>query len=97
MTTEEYYPQEVWFSPDGVRCYLHPYVPEPPDSEEWEPWYPEQPGMRPPQSYKMVRVDPPNTIEDDFTVFPVDPWSPYDAASDRLVREGWTFHEVVNA
>lgn len=84
---------ETWRSPAGVPAVLTPYTPEPyvpDDDEEYydEGWYADFPGQRPPQSYRMVTLW--GVTVDDFTVFPLDPWSPYDAASDRLVREGWT-------
>lgn len=81
--------EEIWASPTGERCYLRAVRFEIPDDEDYEPWYPEGPGQRPPQCYRMVGIISGATY-DEFTVFPVDPWSPCDAASDLLIREGWT-------
>lgn len=84
---------EVWTSPAGVEAELHaaafdPYVPETEDEyyDAYE-WHADFPGQRPPQRYKMVAAD--GTVVDDFVVSPCGGWSAYDAASDRLVREGW--------
>lgn len=75
---------EVWESPAGVAATLEP-VDVPGLLDEW---YPESPGARPPRVYRMV--DAAGLTVTEFTVFPVEPWSWYDAASDLLVKEGWT-------
>lgn len=71
---------EVWTSPDGRLAALNPI-------RSTHDWYPEGPGHRPPQTYEMTD-DNGDPIES-FTVFPVEPWSPYDAAFDRLRGMGW--------
>ena len=51
-------------------------------------WFPESPYERPPQTY---RIDNNNTGESILTtVFPLEPWSAYDAIGDRLAGWGWT-------
>lgn len=50
-------------------------------------WYPEAPGQRTPQEYHMVLDD--GTVIHDFMVFPVEPWSAYDAAVDKLTNRGY--------
>lgn len=80
---------EIWVSPEGLACELH-YVPFQPstDDPDWEPWYPDEPGQRPPAHYEL-RSTFSGDVAKCLTVFPVEPWSPYDAVSDQLVRNGW--------
>lgn len=77
---------EIWVSPDGIPCELTP-VDLPVDDEE--PWFPESPGQRPPRAYELRAVGDASNVVEHFTVFPVEPWSPYDAVSDRLRAYGW--------
>jgi hypothetical protein len=74
---------ELWTSPDGFVCELVP-VPWP---DEFE-WYADQPGQRPPRFYELTSVD--DVFTEERVVYPVEPWSPYDAISDQLIRDGWT-------
>ena len=74
--------QELWLSPEGVTATLEP-ASWPDDFE----WYAEGPGQRPPQFYEMRQGA---EILKEFVVFPYEPWSPYDAAVDRLRGDGWT-------
>lgn len=85
--------REVWHSPTGVACYLTPVAlilpEEMPDlPEDYEPWYPEGPGERPPVRYHLVSCAG-GTVVEDHTVYPYEPWSWYDAISDWLIKEGW--------
>lgn len=59
------------------------------EAEMWEPWYADFPGQRPPQTYQLTEVGRPFDVVDEFTVFPVGGWSWYDAAQDRLLRDGY--------
>lgn len=79
---------EVWTSPDGVAVELRA-APAPPVGPDEDYWFPESPGHLPPRWYHLVAVGT-DTVVAEHTVFPVAPWSPYDAISDRLVREGFT-------
>ena len=77
---------EIWTSPDGLPAALT-LVELPPLADGDDGWFPEGPGELPPRSYEM-RVGPIAVWE--RTVFPYEPWSPYDAVSDILRHEGWT-------
>lgn len=90
---------EIW-TRDGVPFELHAvdmaareaeFLASLSDEEAamWEPWYPDFPGERPPQTYQLTRVGNPYDVVAEFTVFPVGGWSWYDAASDRLLRDGY--------
>lgn len=80
---EEY---EIWLDPLGRPARLIPVgMPDYGD----DPWFPEQPGQRPPYEYRIEAVHNPRLALREV-VFPVEPWSPYDAISDRLVARGWT-------
>lgn len=82
--------REVWTSPDGVEAYLTPVplTPPDPDDEFYEPWFAESPGARPPGRYNLIAVDDGRVVFD-YTVYPYEPWSWYDAISDILLRDGW--------
>jgi hypothetical protein len=83
--------REVWTAPNGVTVWLEPAAFDPcPDDDgcDDEGWFAESPGQRPPQRY-LLRSTVTGDVLDDFVVFPVEPWSPYDAASDRLIRDGY--------
>ena len=57
------------------------------DGEWVEGWYPESPGERPPQAYELRTL---GTGEvERVTVYPVEPWSAYDAITDQLLARGW--------
>lgn len=76
---------EIWTTPEGVFVELHP-VPNHFDDEDGG-WFPEEPGQRPPQSYELRDAN--GSVALAFTVFPNEPWSPYEAASDKLVSWGF--------
>jgi hypothetical protein len=77
---------EVWIDPTGRPVELE-YVgltgdgEEGPDGETYE-WFPESPGHLHPRTYLVGGIE--------FVVFPVEPWSPYDAIADILLRDGYT-------
>jgi hypothetical protein len=50
-------------------------------------WYPEAPGERAPQSYDLRNIET-GEVER-VTVYPVEPWSAYDAITDVLTARGW--------
>jgi len=52
-------------------------------------WFAEGPGQRPPQFYEVRELGKIKAT-DTFAVYPVEPWSAYDAASDKLRGWGWT-------
>lgn len=60
-----------------------------PEDYEDDGWFADFPGQRPPQSYELRSVVDGSVLRSD-TVFPVEPWSWYDAIADRLVADGWT-------
>ena len=57
------------------------------DGEWVEGWYPEAPGERPPQAYELRNIET-GEVER-VTVYPVEPWSAYDAITDVLTARGW--------
>ena len=73
---------EIWTSPDGIACELF-YVGGVDD------WFPEGPGQRPPARYELRVHGHRDIVVEEHTVFPLEPWSPYDAISDRLIAYGW--------
>jgi hypothetical protein len=86
---------EVWLDPLGRPAHLtflgspEAAFPELTADEDYEPWFPEGPGQRPPVVYELRNAANPR-LRLTRTVFPLEPWSPYDAITDILVREGWT-------
>lgn len=85
---------EVWIDPLGRPATLT-YLGSPEDAypemtqeEYYEPWYPDFPGQLPPVVYELRNVANPR-LRLLRTVFPLAPWTPYDAISDILAREGW--------
>jgi hypothetical protein len=76
---------EVWTDPAGVRAELIPVANDPELDAEW---YPDFPGQRPPRSYELRSGD--GSVVRSDTVFPLEPWSWYDAISDRLAADGWS-------
>jgi len=80
ITAEDY---EVWVSPKGTPCHLVP-VATPADFE----WFAEEPGDRAPQFYEMRHVGT-GTVVASPVAWPVAPWSPYDAISDKARAAGW--------
>jgi hypothetical protein len=78
---------EVWTTSEGVSVELRP-VPWPPLEADEDPWFPESPGHLPPVKYHLVAVAT-GEVVDERVVFPVAPWSPYDAVSDLLLRDGY--------
>jgi len=76
---------EIWISADGLPAELT-LVDFAPLADGDDGWFPEGPGERPPRAYEM-RVGP--NVVWERVVFPVAPWSPYDAVADILVAEGW--------
>lgn len=77
---------EVWMDPQGRPAYLIPVGA--PDFGE-DGWYADQPGQRPPFEYRIQAAHN-ERLALKWVVFPVEPWSPYDAISDILVAEGFT-------
>lgn len=77
---------ELWSVPEGnfagQLVELRP-APWPDDFE----WFAEGPGQRSPQFYDLALKD--GTIVRSTVVFPCEPWSPYDAISDKLRAEGY--------
>lgn len=90
MTTDLW----IWIDNDGHLVDVHP-VPgagegyETEDGEWVEGWYPEQPGERPPQRYEMTWLSTPTRPAEFHTVYPLEPWSAYDAITDELLSRGW--------
>lgn len=83
---------ETWICPDsGRHAHLIPVPMTADDIDDAYEWYPEEAGQRPPQAYEMhvPRIDGTKLVIAFFTVFPVEPWSAYDAISDKLRRYGW--------
>jgi hypothetical protein len=87
--------REVWTSPDGVPCYLTARNTAEVEAamaaeygDEWEPWFAEDPGARPPRYYHLLAVSDGRVVES-YTALPYEPWSWYDAVSDWLLRNGW--------
>ena len=74
---------EVWVSPKGTPCHLVPV--EPPADFEW---YAEGPGQRGVWFYEMRHVGT-GTVVASPVARPVEPWSPYDAISDKARAAGW--------
>jgi hypothetical protein len=70
---------EVWTDRDGRAATLH-------YAGTVEGWFAEGPGQRAPACYELWAGE---RLVATHTVFPVEPWSAYDAISDRLVAEGW--------
>lgn len=58
-----------------------------PVATDLDGWYPEAPGQREPQSYELRNIET-GEVER-VTVFPVEPWSAYDAITDVLTARGW--------
>ena len=82
---------ETFTNERGIAAILTPApFPDGPDGDDFE-WFAEGPGQRPPQFYEMRSVVT-NEVVESFVVYPVEPWSPYDAAYDKLVSWGWTRH-----
>lgn len=83
---------EIWLDPMGrpakLICLGHP-KPVVDEDGYSEDWFPEQPGQRPPVEYRIEAVHNARLALREV-VFPVEPWSPYDAISDRLVANGFT-------
>jgi len=80
---------EIWIDPQGRPAYLIPVGPPTLVDEDGEGWYPDQPGQRPPYEYRIQAAHN-ERLALKRVVFPVEPWSPYDAISDTLIREGFT-------
>jgi hypothetical protein len=84
---------EVWTDGHGCQLALVPVafgesVDELGDEDGYDGWFAESAGQRAPQRYEMrTLVGFPVEVH---VVFPVEPWTAYDAISDRLIREGWT-------
>ena len=74
---------EVWLDPAGRPAELHYCGPIPAEAE----WFPEGPGQLTPRRYELRMLD--GSGVEGFTVFPLAPWSPYDAVYDVLVAGGW--------
>jgi hypothetical protein len=74
---------EIWTSPKGTRCHLVPVAIDLGD------WHPESPFERRPQGYELRCVRT-GTVVAAPVVTPLEPWSPYDAVSDRARGAGWT-------
>ena len=51
-------------------------------------WFAEGPGQRPPTFYELRSTRTGAT--EVMAVFPVEPWSAYDAAGDKLRGRGWS-------
>ena len=81
MTTNTAPAPEIWISPKGNPGELH-YV------GTIDEWYADFPGQRPPACYELRQVGGSGLMR--YTVFPLEPWSAYDAISDTLRRDGWT-------
>jgi hypothetical protein len=79
---------EIWLDPMGRPAHLIP-VGEPVPAEGEDPWFADDPGMRPPFTYRIEAVHNPRLALTE-TVCPYEPWNYYDAISDRLIRNGWT-------
>lgn len=71
---------EVWTHDDGSTAELVVADTDPGD------WFPESPGHRPPVTYELRSAGVAVGV---WTVFPVEPWGPWDALVDLLAREGW--------
>lgn len=73
----------TWITERGARATV---VPVALHTDDPDPWYPEQPGDRPPQAYEITvgRAEPFTEV-----VYPTEPWSPADAIADRLRALGW--------
>ena len=71
---------EIWTDPTGRPVELE-YVGLTGDGEDEFDWFPESPGHLHPRTYLVGGIE--------FVVFPVEPWSPHDAISDTLIREGY--------
>lgn len=83
---------EVWTDAEGCQLMLVPtafpaVVADDGDDDGFE-WYPDGPGQRPPQRYELQLLSGDPIAA--HVVFPVEPWTAYDAISDRLIREGFT-------
>jgi hypothetical protein len=78
--------REYWIIPEGnFAGQLAELRPDAlPDDFEW---YPDGPGQRMPQAYSLHLQD--SRVVKSFMVFPVEPWSPYDAACDKLRDQGY--------
>lgn len=77
---------EVWISPEGEEVALNCL-----GDKGFDDWYPEEPGQRHPMRYAMVNEAGQDVYA--FTVFPLEPWSPYDAASDHLAALGYVMRD----
>lgn len=78
---------EIWLDPLGRPAELRHVGLTAYDGDD--AWYAEQPGQLHPHTYEVRNVANPR-LRLTRVVFPVEPWSPYDAISDLLVRDGWT-------
>ena len=75
---------EIWLDPMGRPARLIPV-----GTPNLDGWYADEPGQRPPYQYRIEAVHNPRLALTE-TVFPYEPWSPYDAISDRLTANGFT-------
>ena len=59
------------------------------EEQDFEPWFAEEPGQKPPVTFSLITED--GQVFDQITVFPLEPWTAWDAIEDRLMADGWTF------
>jgi hypothetical protein len=77
---------EIWTDKLGRPAYLIPVGA--PVSEDGEGWYADFPGQLPPYEYRIqAQHNPKLAIRK--VVFPLAPWTAYDAITDFLLAEGF--------
>lgn len=94
----------IWIDTDGWPVDVRPvsgagdgYETE--DGQWVEGWLPDGPGQRPPQQYQVTWLEwsmgihgivrSPSREAEYITIYPLEPWSAYDAITDELHRRGW--------